>query len=82
MYYFGFRCIEVSNLMINYIRLEDSRVFIKAVKNGMFGEYFFIKEIKKIIKNYLLEREKKLIKMRLDINVLFIFKKGGKLLIR
>lgn len=79
MYYLGLRCIEASNLTINHIRLEDSRVFIKAAKNGISGEHLLTKEIKKTIKNYLPEREKKLTKMRLDTNALFVSKKGGKL---
>jgi len=82
MYYLGLRCTEAVNLTINDLRLEDNRIFIKAAKNGVSGEHILTKETKKVIKNYLPERENKIYKMRLDTPTLFISKKGGKLSVR
>ena len=82
MYYLGLRCIEAVNLTVNDLRLEDNRIFIKAAKNGVSGEHILTKESKKVIKNYLPQRETKIVKMRLDTPILFISKKGGKLSVR
>ncbi len=82
MYYLGLRCIELVNLKIDDIRLEDNRIFIRAAKNGVSGEYILSKECKKYIKDYLPYRDAKIKKMRLDTSVLFISNKGGKLMTR
>lgn len=82
MYYLGLRCKEASELSINDLRLEDNRIFIKAAKNGVSGEHILTKETKKVIKNYLPQREQKIQKMRLDTPTLFISKKGGKISVR
>lgn len=82
MYYLGLRCTELVNLKIEDLRLEDGRIFIRAAKNGVSGEYVLPKECKKLIKDYLPIREAKIKKMRLQTSTLFISNKGGTLTTR
>ncbi|NJK70667.1 MAG: tyrosine-type recombinase/integrase [Thermales bacterium] len=75
MYFYGLRCTEASDLNLDDIRLSDGRIYIRAAKNGISGEYVLTKEVKKILQKYLPERNsiEKLSK------TLFISRKGGKL---
>jgi len=59
MYYYGLRAIEASNLTLSDVRLEDNRIYIKAAKNGISGEYFLTKEAKKNLTIYLKIRNQK-----------------------
>lgn len=82
MYYLGLRCTELVNLKIEDLRMEDGRIFIRAAKNGVSGEYVLPRECKKLIKDYLPIREAKIRKMRLQTSTLFISNKGGTLTTR
>jgi site-specific recombinase XerD len=82
MYYLGLRCSELVGLKLDDLRLDDGRVFIRAAKNGISGEYVLPKECKKLIKEYLPVRELKIKKMRLQTSVLFLSNKGGALTTR
>ena len=79
MYFLALRCTELVNLKIEDLRLEDNRIFIRAAKSGVSGEYVLTKDCKKFIKDYLPIRDAKIKKMRLDTSILFISNKGGKL---
>jgi integrase len=56
MYYYGLRCSEASGLKVSDIRLDDGRIYIRAAKNGISGEYVLSKESKKLLSTYFKER--------------------------
>jgi integrase/recombinase XerD len=72
MYYHGLRCVEASRLRLQDLRLSDGRIFIHAAKNGISGDYILAPQIKKILKDYILNRTD-------NFDQLFHSRKGGPL---
>ena len=81
MYLYGLRCSEVVRLTLQDLRMKDDRIFITASKNGINRENVLDKTAKKLLVNYLKEREKVLAnsKVKNESTVLFLSRKLGQL---
>ncbi len=56
MYTYGLRCVEATWLDLEWLRMRDSRLYIKAAKNGKSGEVTLYSEAKRLLHAYLKER--------------------------
>lgn len=59
MYYYGLRCVELTDMTVDDIDFERNKIYISAAKKGYSGEYYLERTIRPLLREYLMWRKKK-----------------------